>query len=151
MICELRDFLARERAPYEVVDRLDPADVSGPGSHAGGRLAKVVVLRERDSYAVAVLPAHAVFELTAFRQRTGRHAVALTDDEEFRKEFPEFADGPLPPFGRLFGIPVYLDRGLAFQTAMTFESGARGEVIDMPMSEYVRVERPAILPLARAA
>ena len=152
MICELRDFLARERAPYEVVDHLDTVTVSDPatGSRASGGAAKVVILRDRDSYAVAVLPADAVFDLTSFRRRTGRYAVTLADDDEFRQEFPEFAAGPLPPFGRLFGIPVYLDRALAFETAMTFESGAPGEVIDMPMREYVRVERPAILPMTEA-
>lgn len=152
MIRELRDFLARERAPYEVVGRPDAVNASDPPteSRASGRPAKVVILRERDSYAVVVLPADAVFELTAFRRRTGRYAVSLADADELRTEFPEFADGPLPPFGRLFGIPVYLDRALAFETAMRFESGAPREVIDMPMSEYVRVERPAILPMTEA-
>jgi len=59
-------------------------------------------------------------------------------------------DGPLLPFGRLFAVPVYLDRALAFETVMTFESGAPREVIDMPMSEYVRVERPAIVSITEA-
>src|SRR5262245_15776785 len=152
VICELRDFLARDRAPYEVVDRLDR--VTGPdsatGSRASRRPVKVVIVRDRGSFAVAVLPADAVFDLSAFRRRTGRYVATVADDDELKKEFPEFAGGPLPPFGRLFGIPVYLDRALAFESAMTFETGAPREVIDMPMSEYVRVERPAILPMTEA-
>jgi Ala-tRNA(Pro) deacylase len=143
MISELRDFLARERVPFSVSD---PA----AASPASGRPAHVVLLRDRDSYAVAVLPTGTAFDLTAFRRRTGRYAVTLAEDDELRRAFPELGDGPLLPFGRLFAIPVYLDRALAFETAMTFESGAPREVIGMPMSEYVRVERPAIVSITEA-
>jgi hypothetical protein len=32
---------------------------------------------------------------------------------------------------------------------MVFESGTHREEVSMPMAEYIRVERPAIAPLAR--
>lgn len=138
MITELHAFLIRERAPFEVRD-------------ADGRcFAKVVALRDGDLYALAVLPAASSFDLMSFRRRIGRYALTVANEDEFRDQFPELARGPLLPFGRMLGIPVYLDRGLAEEPAMTFESGADGEVVSMPMHDYVRAERPAIAPLARA-
>jgi hypothetical protein len=34
---------------------------------------------------------------------------------------------------------------------LVFESGTDREAVNMPMGAYVRVERPAIVPLVRAA
>jgi prolyl-tRNA editing enzyme YbaK/EbsC (Cys-tRNA(Pro) deacylase) len=51
----------------------------------------------------------------------------------------------------VFGLPVYLDRAFAEQDEIVFESGTDREAVTMPMGEYVRVERPAIVPLVRAA
>ena len=137
MISELREFLIRERAPFEVIDLRDALGASHPTSTRrgdGGSIARVVILRDGDLYALAVLPS----------------ALALAKEDEFREQFPELAVGPLLPFGRMFAIPVYVDRMLAEQTAMVFESSADREVVSMPMSEYVRVERPAIAPLTQA-
>jgi Ala-tRNA(Pro) deacylase len=138
VISELRAFLIREQAPFEVGD----AD--------GRRFAKVVALRDGDLYALAVLPAASALDLIGFRRRIGRYALTVANEDEFRGQFPELPRGPLMPFGRLLGIPIYLDRGLAEETAMTFESGVAREMVSMPMRDYVRAERPAIAPLARA-
>jgi Ala-tRNA(Pro) deacylase len=153
LISELREFLIRERAPFEVIDLRDALGASHPTSTRrgdGGSIARVVILRDGDLYALAVLPGAAALDLTGFRRRTGRYALALAKEDEFRGQFPELAVGPLLPFGRLFAIPVYVDRMLAEQTTMVFESSADREVVSMPMSEYVRVERPAIAPLTQA-
>ena len=144
MITELRDFLIREGAPYTVT-----ALQSASARHdADGRLARVVILRDGDAYALAVLPAAAALDLAGFRRRVGRYGLTLANEDEFRAQFPEFAAGPLPPFGRMVAIPVYLDRALAAETSMRFEGDEQREVVSLPMREYVRVERPAIAPLA---
>ncbi len=143
MIAELRDFLVREGAPFTVTAPQPPA------SSAGGWLARVVILRERDAYVLAVLPAAAALDLAGFRRRVGRYGLTLAREDELRAEFPEFAAGPLPPFGRMVAIPVYLDRELADEAVMRFEDDADREVISLPMREYVRVERPAIAPMTQ--
>jgi Ala-tRNA(Pro) deacylase len=55
----------------------------------------------------------------------------------------------MPPFGRIFGLPVLLDRAFAAEDEIVFESGTRREEVSMPMGAHIRVERPAIEPLAR--
>ena len=153
MIPELRDFLIREKAPFEVIEPREATPASRPVTACradGCRIAKVVILRDGDAYALAVLSAAAALDLPGFRRRIGRYALALAKEAEFRGQFPEFTVGPLPPFGRMSGIPVYLDRAFAEEAAMVFESGAHREVVAMPMDEYVRVERPAIAPLGQA-
>jgi Ala-tRNA(Pro) deacylase len=143
VIAVLRDFLVREEAPFTVT-------AAQLASVAGGRLARVVILRDGEAYMLAVLPAAAALDLAGFRRRSGRYGLTLAKEHEFRAEFPELAAGPLSPFGRMVAIPVYLDRALADETVMRFKGDGDREVVSLPMREYVRVERPAIAPLAQA-
>lgn len=143
MIAELRDFLVREGAPFTVT-------AGPPAPIAGGSLARVVILRDGDAYVLAVLPAAATLDLAGFRRRVGRYGLTIAKEEQFRAELPELGDGPVPPFGRMVAIPVYLDRTLAGEAVMRFEGDADRETVSLPMRDYVRVERPAIAPLTQA-
>jgi Ala-tRNA(Pro) deacylase len=149
VIPEVRELLIRERAPFEVIGpRLAPASAS---HQACRQLARVVIVRDRDWYAMTVLPAAARPDLAQLRRRTGRYGLIVTEDVEIRGQIPDGPTATMPPFGRVFGLPVYLDRAFAEQDKILFESGTDRETVTMPMGEYVRVEQPAIAPLVRAA
>jgi len=143
VIAELCDFLVREGAPFTVT-----TEQTAP--LAGGSLARVEILRDGDAYVLAVLPAAAALDLAGFRRRVGRYGLTVAKEEQFRAELPELGDGPVPPFGRMVAIPVYLDRALAGEAVMRFEGDADRETVSLPMRDYVRVERPAIAPLTQA-
>lgn len=149
MIPEVRELLIRERAPFEVIGpRLAPASAN---HQACRQLARVVIVRDGDWYAMAVFPAAARLDLAQLRRGTGRYDLIVTEDAEIRGQIPDCPTATMPPFGRVFGLPVYLDRAFAEEAAIVFESGTDREAVTMPMGEYVRVERPAIVPLVRAA
>jgi Ala-tRNA(Pro) deacylase len=153
VIPEVRELLIRERAPFEVIGpRLTPAPGSAASNHRACRqLARVVIVRDGDWYAMTVLPAAARLDLSQLRRRTGRYGLIVTEDAEIAGQVPDCPTATMPPFGRVFGLPVYLDRAFAEEAAIVFESGTDREAVTMPMGEYVRVERPAIVPLVRAA
>ena len=152
MIPELRELLTREGAPFEVIGHREvyTAQERAAACHVPGRrLAKVVIVRDGDWYAMAVLPATARLDLSEFRRRTRRYDLAVASEADFKGLFPDCEIGAMPPFGRVFGLSVYLDRAFAAGDEMIFESGTHREEVSMPMGEYIRVERPAIAPLAR--
>jgi Ala-tRNA(Pro) deacylase len=153
VIPELRELLIRERAPFEVIGpRLTPLLEPSAASHvARRRLARVVIVRDGDWYAMTVLPATARLDLSQLRRRTGRYGLAVMEDDTIKGQVLDCPIGAMPPFGRVFGLPVYLDRAFAEEAVIMFESGPDHEEVNMPMGAYVRVERPAIVPLARAA
>ena len=153
MIPELRELLIRERAPFEVTGaRLaPPPDPAAATQIARRHLARVAIVRDDDWYAMTVLPASASLDLAQLRRRTGRYGLIVAADEEMKGQVPECPIAAMPPFGRVFGLPLYLDRKLAEENEIVFESGPNHEETNMPMGAYVRVERPAIVPLARAA
>ena len=154
MIPELLEFLTREGAPFEVIEDREActAQERAPAYHIPGRrLAKVVILRDGDSYAMAVVPAAAQLDLAELQRQIRRYGLALASQDELERLFPDCEIGAVPPFGRLFGLPVYLDRTFAAEAEMVFESGTHRELVKMPMGEYVRIERPGIAPLVRLA
>jgi len=55
----------------------------------------------------------------------------------------------MPPFGRMYqGLQVYLDSGLALGDHLMFPGGTHHGEVRISMSDYLRIERPDILPLA---
>jgi Ala-tRNA(Pro) deacylase len=100
---------------------------------------------------MAVVPAAAQLDLAELQRRIRRYGLALASQDELERLFPDCEIGAVPPFGRLFGLPVYLDRTFAADAEMVFESGTHRELVSMPMGEYVRIERPDIVPLVRLA
>jgi Ala-tRNA(Pro) deacylase len=154
VIPELRDLLIRERAPFEVIGgrRLAPAPEPPTAKHVPRRqLARVEIVRDGDWYAMTVLPATARLDLSLLRRQTGRYGLGVMEGSTIKGQVLDDPIGALPPFGRVFGLPVYLDRAFAEEAVIVFESGPDYEEVNMPMGAYVRVERPAIVPLARAA
>jgi Ala-tRNA(Pro) deacylase len=97
---------------------------------------------------MTVVPRTAQLDLAKLQRVTRRWGLALASQEEFRRLFPDYEIGSVPPFGHLFGLPVYLDRGLTAEAELVFESGARREEFSLLMGEYVRIERPGIASLA---
>ncbi len=152
MIAELRELLTREGAPFEVISHREvyTAQERAATCHVPGRrLAKVVIVRDGAWYAMAVLPATAQLDLSELRRQTRRYDLAVASEDDFVGVFPDCEIGAMPPFGRIFGLPVYLDRAFAAGDGIVFESGTHREEVSMPMGAYIRVERPAIAPLAR--
>jgi Ala-tRNA(Pro) deacylase len=149
----LAEMLEREHVPYEIVRHaaVYTAQERAAAAHISGRrLAKVVVVRdeEDDWFALAVLPASAWLDILTFREITGRPRLRLAREEEFARLFPDWEVGTVPAFGRMYGgLPVYLDRSLAACEELVVEGGSHHEEVRIPMSAYLRLERPEIVAL----
>jgi Ala-tRNA(Pro) deacylase len=153
MIAELRELLTRERVRFEVIrhrEALTTQEQAGSGHVPGCRLAKVVIVRDGQGYAMVVLSATAELDLSELRRRTRRYDLAVASEDDFQRLSTGCEIDAMPPFGGIFGLPVFLDRAFAMRGEMVFASRTHREEVSMSMGEYVRVERPAIAPLACA-
>ena len=147
MNAQVRELLTREAAPFDVIQHRDvyTAQERAAVTHISGRLvAKVVVVRDGVWHAMVVLPASARVDLPALRRATGRPGLELAGETQLAELFPDCDVGAMPPFGRLYGLPVYLDSALADHPEMVFPGGSHDEEVRMPMREYLRIERPIV-------
>jgi len=117
--------------------------------HVSGRaVAKVVMAVADGEMVMLVLPASLRVDLGCVRESLEAHEVRLATEHEFEERFPDCEVGAMPPFGHLYGMPVYVDPELASAPAIVFETGSHSEVAVMPFMEFQRLEHPHLAPLA---
>jgi Ala-tRNA(Pro) deacylase len=115
---------------------------------SGYQVAKVVTVREEGGGdLMAVLPAACRLDLPAFRQATGRRRLSLLREEEMKPLFPDCEVGAMPPFGHLYGLPVYVDACFPRAKDIVFQAGNHHEVVRMPYPEYERLARPVVVEI----
>jgi Ala-tRNA(Pro) deacylase len=74
--------------------------------------------------------------------------VRLADERDLAATFPDCAIGAMPPFGNLYGMPVYVDTKLAAQTQMTFQPGSHTETMTIAYTDYARLVQPNVADFA---
>ena len=117
--------------------------------HVPGReVAKTVVLKADDRMILAVLRADQVIRFDRLQTAIGSRTLRLALESEFVNNFPGCERGAMPPFGKLFRMPVYCDRALAGQSEIEFNCGTHKDAIRMCFSEFDLLERPVLLDFA---
>ncbi len=147
MNARIHELLTREAVPFELIEHRDvyTAQERAAVAHVSGRLvAKVVLVRDGEWHAMVVLPASTRVDLPALRRATGRPSLELAGETALARLFPDCEVGAMPPFGRLYGLSVYLDSALAESPEMVFPAGSHHEEVRMPMRDYLRIERPVV-------
>ncbi len=139
-------LLEQNEVQYQVLPHREAftAQEVAQATHVAGRqFAKVVVLREaRESYVMAVLPASQHLDLDRMRHQTGRQGLLFADEAEIVKLFPDCEPGAMPPFGRIYGLPMYLDGCFWKEEEFYFQAGNHREVVRVRFKDYERLARP---------
>lgn len=109
---------------------------------SGRNLAKVIVLRdEAQTFLMAVIPAHEHVDVDELKHITGRKGLELASEEELRRLFPDCELGAMPPFGHLYGLPMFVDPCLV-EEDVYFQAGNHHEIVRMRHADFVRLARP---------
>jgi Ala-tRNA(Pro) deacylase len=74
--------------------------------------------------------------------------VRLATEAEFVSLFPDSETGAMAPFGNLYGLAVYVDEMLAKDAEIVFNAGTHRETIKIKFTDFLKLVRPQILPLA---
>ena len=78
----------------------------------GDEFAKTVIVRIDGAMVMAVLAASHHVDLTLLKAAAKGNKIAVASETEFRDKFPECETGAMPPFGQLYGMPVFVDESL---------------------------------------
>ena len=144
----LRQFLDDRNVPCATMPHREvfTAREVATATHVAEReLAKVVVVRgEGGGHLMVVLPPSCRIDLQAVRHATGRRHLALATEAELGQLFPDCEMGAMPPFGNLYGMPVYVDGCLKRAGEIFFQAGNHHEVAHLPYGEYERLTTPVV-------
>ena len=147
----LHSLLDEQHVHYSTLShaRTVTAQETANVAHIGNRcFAKAVMLKVDGRLAMMVMPAAYRVDLTRLSRALGGFTVELAEEAEFKDAFPDCEIGAMPPFGNLYGMPVYVDSRLAEQPEIAFNAGSHTDLVRMPYAEFERLVQPEPLYLA---
>lgn len=143
----LEKYLREEGVSFEVLTHsvaYTAQEVAAVQHTPGRQLAKVVLVDADGELAMLVLPAHCRVHFPKAKAVLGAGKVRLAREEEFGGTFTDCEVGAMPPFGNLYGLPVYVDSSLAEAREMVFKVGSHSTSMKMSFSDYEKLVDPKI-------
>jgi Ala-tRNA(Pro) deacylase len=142
MYKRLELFLNSRQAKYKPV--LHPVAVAAQAQagvmHTPGmRVAKVLIVKERDGFVMAVVPAATHVDLDRLKGLIGHDDIRLATSEEIRAVVPDCMPGSIPPFGALYGLRTFVDRQLLTVPEVTVPAGSPSLAIRLRSTEFRRL------------
>lgn len=147
----LENYLRENQVRFE--EHHHPRAVSAQevaaSEHVPGRmLAKTVMVLADGEMVMLALPAPYQVDLEKAAAALGVDEARLAEEEEFEDSFPDCEVGAMPPFGNLYGVPVYVEKTLAEDETMVFRSGTHTETMSVSYSDFERLVEPTVAQFA---
>ena len=144
---KIRQFLDEGGAKYAVINH-SPAftaqEVAASAHVPGKALAKTVIVKLDNELAIAVVPATQQLNFDLLKAAAGAKTGMLASEPEFMRRFPDCEVGAIPPFGRSYDLPLYVEKDLAKEEHIAFCAGTHRDVIAMKFADYRRVAHPRL-------
>jgi len=139
----IRTYLTREHVNFDEVvhapamSAIMAAEVAHVGEDA---MAKGVVLRTKDRFMLAVVPANHHVRLGALRKYLGED-VGLATEDEIHLLFGDCDLGAVPPIGDAYGVETIVDDALIGANHIYFEGGDHRTLIHLGAEEWQRLTK----------
>jgi Ala-tRNA(Pro) deacylase len=147
-LSKVRAFLDQHHIKFVVISHSKAYTAQGIAAIAhirGQELAKTVIVKLDGALAMVVLPASFQVDLLALKKVVGVKDASLASEREFKQYFPDCETGAMPPFGNLYGIPVYVDKTLTLDKEIAFNAGTHFELIRMDYLDFNRLVEPEVM------
>jgi Ala-tRNA(Pro) deacylase len=145
---KMTEFLEERGVPYTNIRHpaaFKSAEIAEAVQLDRHQFAKTVVVVIDGEMSLVVVPANTRLALSELRDMFQTTQIRLATEDEFTDVFPDCALGAMPPFGNLYGLPVYVEAGLAEQPEIAFNAGTHTEVIKMSYADFERLGQPLVL------
>lgn len=150
---KLKEFLNEHGVKYVTLSH-SPAytaqEVAASAHIPGQEVAKTVIVKLDGTMAMAVLPASRQIDLDRLGEVTGASEVELATEDEFKSQFPDCEPGAMPPFGNLYGMPVYVAEALTEDEEIAFNAGSHSELMRLRYDDFEKLVQPKVLQFAMA-
>ena len=111
--------------------------------------AKVVVVKANGRFVMAVLPSSWLVDLKRLEEVLGYSRLTLATEDELATLFPDCEIGTMPPFGNLYGLPVYVDELLASNDHICFDAGTHNGAIKLRYQDFADRVHPQVAEFHR--
>ena len=147
---KLKDYLDQHEIQYVTISH-SPAytaqRIAEMTRIPGKDLAKTVIVKIDDKFAMAVLPASRRVDLRHLQEAIGADEVTLSSETEFNELFPDCEVGAMPPFGNLYNMGVYVAEQLTEDEEIAFNAGSHSELVKMSYNDFANLVTPQVVAL----
>ena len=147
----LTGFLDDQGIGYRVLSH-DPTFTAGDEALAAGvepaSMVKTLVLRARDEFLIAAIPANRTLDLE--RARVAMRAspqLRLATEQEIADEFPQFEVGAIPPLG--IRVPEVIDIRLLYRERVACAAGDHRHSVLVDPRDIVGLAEPRVADICR--
>lgn len=146
---QLKDFLDNQHVKYKLISHspsFTAQEIAAAVHISGKQLAKIVIVKMGDQFAMVVLPAKDHVNFNLLKDATGGAKVDLASESEFKGKFPGCEVGAMPPFGNLFdNMPVFVSNHLSNLSQIAFNAGSHSELLQMAYRDFERLVKPKVI------
>jgi Ala-tRNA(Pro) deacylase len=150
----MQEYLEQQHVPFELehhVPTYTAQEVAQVEHVPGKQVAKIVMVMADGDLVLLVLPATARLDFNKVYAALDAEEVRLAREEEFAKVFPDCEVGAMPPFGNLYGVPVYVDSTLAEDEHIIIPAGTHTDSMRIAYADFARLVNPRVISLAIGA
>ena len=144
---KLKDFLDSHHVKYVYMEHsvaFTAPEVAEAAHVSGKEFAKTVIVKINGQFAMIVLPANRHIDFEKLRVAIG-HDVVIAEEKEFKNKFPECETGAMPPFGNLYGMPVFVSTELSRHSHIVFNAGSHSELMQLAFQDFLRLAHPKVI------
>jgi Ala-tRNA(Pro) deacylase len=153
ILSKLKEVLDQAKVSYEIYNHLwafTAQEIAESLHSSGKKMAKVVILKADGSFMMAVAPADRMVSLKKARAALGAIEVMVASEAEFASLFPGCEIGAMPPFGNLFGLPVYVDSALEREKDIFFNAGNHRQTVKLGYADFKKLVHPTVVVLTES-
>lgn len=143
----LKEFLDNHHVKYMSINHspgYTAQEIAAAAHISGKQMAKTVIVKIGNQFAMVVLPASEHVNFTVLKEFAGKN-VDLAKESDFKGKFPECEVGAMPPFGNLYGMPVYVSNHLGDFDQIVFNGGTHSELIKLAYRDFERLVHPEVI------
>ncbi len=135
---QLTKYLASQGAAYDVVGHRPTISAEAAAQQAripSDHMLKAILLRDKNGYVLAVLPASERLDLARIRIIL-RRRVRLATEVEIAQVFADCEPGAIPAIGAAYNLDTLVDDALADRSEVYFEGGDHRSLIHMNGADF---------------
>jgi len=144
---KLKEYLDKNKVKYVSIRHstvYTATEIAASAHVKGKNLAKTVMVKIDGTMTMAVLPAKFRVDLEALRAACLAGTAELATEHEFAKLFSNCEEGAMPPFGNLYGLPVYVEKSLTEDEEIAFNACSHSELIQLAYKDFAHLVKPTV-------
>ena len=102
------------------------------------KVAKAILLKSKDDYVLAVLPANLSIDMYGLREEYGSQ-IEMAQEHELGSIFPDCELGAIPAIGEVYGIDTIIDTKLLSLPEVYFEAGDHERLIKVSEPDFEKM------------